>query len=303
MRKYALPLLALLGLAFTLFMIYRGAKQSPIAPIIHAPPISPYDHFVAGIGMIESVYKNIPIGIPIVDIITDIYVKVGDIVTVDTPLFSVDTRNFRAQYNEAEEYIRYAKLNYEDKKAQFNFYERLKEKTAVSEQVFTQAFYDKELARQQVENAKGALNVIQTNIDRSTVRSPIQGEVLQLNIRIGQVATTEGYNNKPLILFGDTTYYHLRIDIDEEDAWRIVPGAPARAFVRGNSAISFPLEYVYTEPYIIAKTMLTGSNTERVDTRILQIVYRFTKDNYPIYAGEILDVFVEALPNEGPGCT
>jgi hypothetical protein len=49
--------------------------------------------------------------------------------------------------------------------------------------------------------------------------------------------------------------------------------------------------------------MLTGSNTERVDTRILQIVYRFTKDNYPIYAGEILDVFVEALPNEGPGCT
>lgn len=302
LRKYILPLAALIGIGFTIFIIFWGAREAPIAPIVYAPPVSPFEHYVAGVGMVESVYKNIPLGIPFVEIISKIYVQVGEVVQENTPLFMVDTRSFEAQYNEAEEYLRYAQINYEDKKTQFDFYQRLQEKTAVSEQEFQQAFYQKELAQQQVENAKGALQVIQTNIDRSTVLSPIEGEVLQLNIRVGQLATVDGYDGKPLILFGDTDYYHLRVDIDEEDAWRIVAGAPARAFVRGNSAISFPLEYVYTEPYIIPKTVLTGANTERVDTRVLQVVYQFAKDNYPIYAGEILDVYVDALPHKGEAC-
>lgn len=301
-RAFGLPLLAVLGIAFTLFMIFRGAKKAPIAPIVYQPPVSPFDHYVAGIGMVESVYKNIPIGIPFVDIITDIYVKVGDVVEEGAPLFTIDTRTLTAQYNDALEALRYAEINYEDKQAQYAFYERLQDKSAVSEQLYTQTYYQKELAKQQVANAKGTLQVIQTNIERSTARSPIAGKVLQLNIRKGQLARADGYDGQPLILFGDTTYYHVRVDIDEEDAWRVVKGAPAQAYVRGNASITFPLQYVYTEPYILPKKVLTGANSERVDTRVLQVVYRFAKDSYPIYVGEILDVFIESLPSKDASC-
>ncbi len=301
-RKLILPILAIFGILFTLFMIFRGAKKAPAGPVVFAPPESPYKHHVAGIGVIESVYKNIPLGIPFVDIITHVYVRVGDVVQKNAPLFTLDTRAFDAQMQESLQTLRYAQINFEDKKTQYSFYERLKNRSAVSEQEYTRAFYQMELAQQQVATAQEAVNVIKTNIERSTVLSPIDGEVLQLNVRPGQLATADGYAGEPLILFGDTKYYHLRVDIDEEDAWRIVKGSPAQAYVRGNATITFPLEYVYTEPYIVPKKVLTGANSERVDTRVLQVVYRFEKDTYPIYAGEILDVYIEALPNEGSLC-
>ena len=33
-----------------------------------------------------------------------------------------------------------------------------------------------------------------------------------------------------------------------------------------------------------------------VDTRVLQVLYRFEKGDLPVYAGQVLDVFVEAKP-------
>ena len=70
----------------------------------------------------------------------------------------------------------------------------------------------------------------------------------------------------------------------------------ATAFVRGNSSIFFPMRYVYTEPYVIPKRSFTGDTTERVDTRVLQVVYSFEKGSLPIYAGQLLDVFIESPP-------
>jgi len=37
-------------------------------------------------------------------------------------------------------------------------------------------------------------------------------------------------------------------------------------------------------------------STERVDTRVLQVIYRFQPDGLPIHVGQQMDVFIEALP-------
>lgn len=301
MRKFYLPLLAFIGILFTVCMIVIGSKESPVAPIVYAPPASPYTHFIAAVGLIESIYKNIPIGIALTDIVDQIHVHVGQIVKRDTPLFTLDTRSLVAQLEQAEQGLAYARINYENTKLQFSFYERLTDKSAASEQAYTQSLYQMKLAQQQVENAQAYLHAIQVNIERSTARAPIDGEILQLNIRTGQLVGP-GAQPEPFMVFGDTTYYHVRIDVDEEDAWRFVPGASAQAFVRGNASISVPLEYVYTEPYIIPKKSLSGVDTERVDTRVLQVVYRFERDSYPLYAGLLLDVYIQALPNREPVC-
>ena len=99
------------------------------------------------------------------------------------------------------------------------------------------------------------------------------------------------------MMFGDIDRYQLRVNIAEEDAWRVIKGAPATAFVRGNAAIKIPLTFSYLEPYIVPKELLTGSDTERVDTRVLQIIYTFDPKDLPVFVGQLLDVYVEAQPS------
>ena len=92
---------------------------------------------------------------------------------------------------------------------------------------------------------------------------------------------------------------HVRIDVDEEDAWRVFPGACAMAYVRGNSDIRFPLRFVRIDPYVIPKRTLTGENLERVDTRVLQLIYSFEQGDLPVYLGQLLDIYIEAKPSQG----
>jgi hypothetical protein len=41
---------------------------------------------------------------------------------------------------------------------------------------------------------------------------------------------------------------------------------------------------------------LTGESTERVDTRVLQVLYSFQPGDRPIYVGQQMDVFIKAPP-------
>jgi hypothetical protein len=61
------------------------------------------------------------------------------------------------------------------------------------------------------------------------------------------------------------------------------------------------MRYVRTEPYVIPKRSLTGDNTERVDVRVLQVIYALDVEDRPIYVGQQMDVFInlEATPEYG----
>jgi hypothetical protein len=85
---------------------------------------------------------------------------------------------------------------------------------------------------------------------------------------------------------------HLRADVDETDAWRVKASAAAVAHVRGNSRITYALEFVRLEPTVIPKKSLTGDSTERVDTRVLEVIYRFHDAHAQVYDGQQMDVFI-----------
>jgi len=153
-----------------------------------------------------------------------------------------------------------------------------------------------------VREAEALANVVRTNLERAIVRAPLDGQVMQVNVSVGDFArgaSEDTLIRDPLMIFGSIDPMHVRIDVDEDDAWRIFPGAPATAFIRGNSQIKFPLEFVRIEPFVIPKRSLTGENLERVDTRVLQLIYRFQKKDLPIYLGQLLDIYIEAKPSQG----
>jgi multidrug resistance efflux pump len=152
---------------------------------------------------------------------------------------------------------------------------------------------DLQVARVEVSNAEFQVQRVEADLSRLTMRAPIDGKILQLNIRVGEYAQA-GQLSKPLLIMGDVGELHLRADIDENDAWRVEPGCPAEATERGNSGRRASLEFVRFEPYVVPKKSLTGDSTERVDTRVLQAIFRFTEKNVPFYVGQQMDVFIEA---------
>jgi HlyD family secretion protein len=156
---------------------------------------------------------------------------------------------------------------------------------------------DIDVARAEVAAAAAQVQATATDIERLTIRALVPGQVLQVNIRLGEFAQA-GVLQTPLMLLGNVERLHVRVDVDEHDAWRVRREAPAVAFVRGNREIKTSLQFVRTEPYIVPKRSLTGDTTERVDTRVLQVLYSFDRGDLPVYVGQQMDVFIEAPPLE-----
>jgi RND family efflux transporter MFP subunit len=305
-RKYLFPILAIIGGLFGLLTVYWSQKNLPVPPIAFPPASSPYPHAIAAAGIIEASSQNISIGSPFNEVIAKIFVTENDRVKAGDPLFQLDLRNFEAALASSQASLNLAVVELEDKKKQFSFYQRLKILTAVSEQVFQQAQYAMKAAEENVKVAQANVYQAETNIQRSIIRAPIDGEILQVNIHVGEIAPIVPFissqstwltaANGTLILMGNTAPLQIRVDIDEDDAWRFEKGSRAHAYVRGNSNINFPLKYQVTEPYIIPKTSFTGQTIERVDTRVLQVLYQFEKKELPVYTGQVLDVFIESKP-------
>jgi HlyD family secretion protein len=154
---------------------------------------------------------------------------------------------------------------------------------------------DIEIARAAVALAQSQVDNINTNLDRLTVRAPMDGDVLQLNVRLGQFAAVAW--KEPMIVLGDSKRLHVRVDIDENDLPYFSTATTAVATLRGRPQVRFPLKFVYVEPYVIPKQSLTGSNSERVDTRVLQVIYELHDDRpVDVFIGQQMDVYLRAVP-------
>lgn len=152
--------------------------------------------------------------------------------------------------------------------------------------------FDLDVARAEVDQARALLDQTETELDRLRILASVDGDVLQVNVRPGEfVAATPG---QALIMLGNVGSLHLRADIDEHDLPRLRPHASAFATLRGDPGKKFELRFVRVEPFVIPKKSLTGSSTERVDTRVLQVIYRIESGEERLFVGQQMDLFVAA---------
>src|SRR6266480_5533119 len=96
-RKLVLPLLAIIGLAVALAMVISGNRAAPTAQTVVQSANAPFTSYVFGPGIVEASTENIAIGTPVSGIVTAIYVKWGDRVNTNDPLFKVDDRDLQGQ--------------------------------------------------------------------------------------------------------------------------------------------------------------------------------------------------------------
>jgi multidrug resistance efflux pump len=158
--------------------------------------------------------------------------------------------------------------------------------------------YDRDVSAAAVERAKAEVDRIEIDLDRLVVRSLVAGRVLQVNVRPGEFVGTPP--NQPLVILGNIDRLHVRVDIDEYDIARFRQGLPAVAVPRGSLQQRYPLEFVRVEPFVVPKKSLTGDNTERVDTRVLQVIYEFDPTGLPpLFVGQQVEVFIDATAAAG----
>jgi len=200
-----------------------------------------------------------------------------------------------------------ADAHLEDLRRQLEFAEQVKDRRAISAEELSRRRSAVETAAAELEEARAQLSAAESQasaalveIERSTVRAPIDAEVLQVKLRVGEFAPAAP-TSTPLILLGRSKPLHVRVDVDEHEGWRVRAGAAATGHVRGNAALETPLRFVRFEPFVVPKRSLTGDSTERVDTRVLQVIYRVERDDVPLFVGQQLDVFIDAERGHGAG--
>ncbi|SPE28086.1 HlyD family secretion protein [Burkholderiales bacterium] len=139
-------------------------------------------------------------------------------------------------------------------------------------------------------------------LSKYTLHAPADGTIMAVNVNTGIYVSSQGvYNtytqatNDPLVVFGSSPQtLSVRCYVDEILIPRMnAPGAiKAQMFVRGTKT-SVPLEFVRLEPYVSPKISLSDERQERVDVRVLPVIFRFkASDSQQVYPGQLVDVYI-----------
>ena len=138
-------------------------------------------------------------------------------------------------------------------------------------------------------------------LSKYTLRASTDGVVLSITAIVGSYVSPQGsyetYTqgmNPVLVLGTPQTNLQVRCYIDEI----LVPRLPspskikAEMSVRG-SKIKVPLDYVRVQPLVSPKIELSDQRQERVDVRVLPVIFRIDKPkDLNLYPGELVDVYI-----------
>jgi HlyD family secretion protein len=134
-----------------------------------------------------------------------------------------------------------------------------------------------------------------------TLRAPRDGVVLAINASEGSYVSAQGTydtytgGNDPVIVMGaPAETLAVRCYIDEILVHRLPPAEKIQAemTVRGTN-VRIPLKFVRVQPYVSPKIQLSDQRQERVDVRVLPVIFRFAQaPEIKVYPGQLVDVYI-----------
>ena len=139
-------------------------------------------------------------------------------------------------------------------------------------------------------------------LSKYSLRAPKDGKVLAINATVGGYVSAQGAYDSytqamtPVIVLGSgPARLNVRCYVDEILVPRLPDPSKMRAqmSVRG-STVKIPLTYVRTQPIVSPKIELSDQRQERVDVRVLPIIFRIEKpQGVNLYPGQLVDVYIE----------
>lgn len=129
---------------------------------------------------------------------------------------------------------------------------------------------DVRVADAQLQAAIARRDRARAELDRLRIVAPIAGEILEVHHRVGEYVQPVGA--EPVVVLGDTSTLRARIDIDERDVARVAVGARALITVDALPEERFEGRVVAIGHRMGRKNVRTDEPTERIDTKILEVV-------------------------------
>ncbi len=350
LRYVLIPTIAIVGIVLVIVTVFKQVPRVPVAAIIVAPPKSPFDLRIAGIGTVLPSADVVSVGTAIAGVVLEVAVTEGQQVKMGDLLFRIDGRQTQADLavanarvvvaqgklasvkalprattlREAQAVVASANAQLVDAQGRLKRLEDLGLEAATSrneqprleyELAAAQAGFDRaqaqleevkqgawaedvDVAKSEVLVAQAEVARLQVQLERESVRAPIEGAVLYVDIDLGEHVVPGSVQQ--MVALGKLDPLHIRVQIDEMDAWRFRPEAKAIAMPRGGAKGEFPLRYLRMIPLIIPKHLLSGDSTERVDVRVMEVEYELDNPStMSLLPGQLVDVFIEVPADVG----
>jgi HlyD family secretion protein len=307
LRRWLLPLLALAMALNAGYLIATTAPDTALRAPENTPPPAPAQaDAVAGAGLVEPASELIAIAAPAPGLVEKVSVRAGQRVRAGELLFEIDPRSAsaelarrRAAERSAAAALTAADVEHARADDELARYEAIGDPRAMTADELSRRRFALQAAEAQralraaeLELARANGAAAQTALDLLRVRAPLDATVLQVRARPGEFAAATRLE-EPLITLGVAEPLHLRIDIDEADIGRLRTDRPARVYTRGSERAEALAEFLRVEPLVIPKRSLTNAAGERVDTRVLQVIYRLPPQAEGFYVGQQVDAFID----------
>lgn len=322
MRNRLIFLASALGVLVAVVSAYVFGQQPSALPPAFSPAANPYAHGIYSEGIVESAQsqgENINIYPEVTGPITRVLVAEGQTVRKGQPLLTIDnsvqrptTEQQKAQLDVTVAQIASAKASLKSAFDTFSKQERSYEldPKSVSKDVLDTDRNAVKIAqtnlvvfeRQSVEQTK-AYTASAALLAKYTIKAPADGVVLSVQATVGSYVSSQGAYDSytqgfdPLIVMGmRPAKLEVRTYVDEILIPRLQNSKQmaAEMFIRGTD-IRVPLTFARVQPFVSPKIELSDERQERVDVRVLPIIFRFEPPkNVNVFPGQLVDVYVSA---------
>ncbi|NMW20940.1 MAG: efflux RND transporter periplasmic adaptor subunit [Chlorobiaceae bacterium] len=306
MRNKLLIGFAILGILLAIGSAYISGIPAKPQPPAFKPASNPYAKGIYANGIIETVQtsgENINVYPEVPGTVVKISVTEGEHVKAGTPLFILDDSVQRSTTASAKAQIDVAKATYTSLKAQ---YSKQKASWALDPRSVSKDALD--TAENAVKGAKANLELTQKQYEaasallgRYAVKALSDGTVLSINTAVGSYISSQGVYStytqvfQPVMVLGNMKGdLAVRCYIDEILINRIPAPSEieARMTIQGTD-VNIPLKFVRIQPNVTPKIELSSQRTERVDVRVLPVIFSFEKQKgVSIYPGQLVDVYI-----------
>jgi len=306
MRNKLLIGFAILGILLAIGSAYISGIPAKPQPPAFKPASNPYAKGIYANGIIETVQtsgENINVYPEVPGTVVKISVTEGEHVKAGTPLFILDDSVQRSTTASAKAQIDVAKATYTSLKAQ---YSKQKASWALDPRSVSKDALD--TAENAVKGAKANLELTQKQYEaasallgRYAVKALSDGTVLSINTAVGSYISSQGVYStytqvfQPVMVLGNMKGdLAVRCYVDEILINRIPAPSEieARMTIQGTD-VNIPLKFVRIQPNVTPKIELSSQRTERVDVRVLPVIFSFEKQKgVSIYPGQLVDVYI-----------
>ena len=310
MRNKILIGLALFGILFGAGSAFFMRMQTKPQPPVFKPASNPYLKGIYANGIIESAQSNganVNIYPEVSGTVLKIPVSEGEKVRAGTPLLILDYSVQRATTESAKAQIEVAKAGLANLQAQFS---KLKASWELDPRSVSRDALD--TSDHAVRTAKASLDLAQKQyqaanalLSKYAIKAVSDGSVLSINTSVGSYISNQGgYNTytrgfSPVLVMGSMNGdLAVRCYVDEILIQRLPNPTQmnARMSIRGTN-ITLPLKFVRFQPNVSPKIELSSQRSERVDVRVLPVIFSFEKPKaISLYPGQLVDIYIGEQP-------